>query len=169
MPEVFLTVQQSPTCTDHTIDPSKTHTKPVLRRPWHLVLLAIILLTALTVRLLGITWGLPYVYNTDEALLVNHAMAFGTGDLNPHFFIYPSLYMYVLFVIYGLSYVIGWVTGVFASTNDFIKLFFTDITLFYLPGRLIAVLTGVASVGAVYLLGVRVSGVRVGLVGCGVL
>ena len=164
MSEVFLTVQQSPSCIEHPIDPAKHDTKPALHKHWHLILLAIILLTALTVRLLGVTWGLPYVYDTDEALLVNHAMAFGTGDLNPHFFIYPSLYMYVLFAMYGLSYVIGWVTGVFASTNDFIRLFFTDTTLFYLPGRLIAVLTGVASVGAVYLLGRRGYEVRVGLI-----
>jgi len=164
MPEVFLTVQQSPSWIDHTFDETKANPKLFRGRQWHLVLLATILLAALTVRLLGITWGLPYVYNTDEALLVNHAMAFGTGDLNPHFFNYPSLYIYVLFVIYGLSYVIGWITGVFASTNDFIRLFFTDITLFYLPGRLIAVLTGVTSVGAVYWLGRRGYGVRVGLV-----
>lgn len=131
---------------------------------WDLGILTVILILALAVRLLGIYYGLPYVYYTDEALLVNHAVAFSTGDLNPHFFIYPSLYMYVLFVIYGLSYVIGWLTGVFTSTNDFARLFFSDVTLFYLPGRLIAALSGVMSVGMVYLLGRRAYDVRVGLI-----
>src|SRR4029453_17868079 len=98
--------------------------KATVVRRWSIGILTVILVLALVVRLLGINWGLPYVISGDEALLVNHAMVFGTGDLNPHFFGYPSLYIYVLFVIYGLSYVIGWLTGVFTSTNDFVRLFF---------------------------------------------
>ena len=31
---------------------------------------------------------------------------------NPHDFIYPSLYMYVMFFVYGLSYGAGRLTGV---------------------------------------------------------
>jgi 4-amino-4-deoxy-L-arabinose transferase-like glycosyltransferase len=138
--------------------------KATVVRRWDLGILTVILVLALAVRLLGINYGLPYVYHPDEALLVNHAVAFGTGDLNPHFFGYPSLYMYILFLIYGLSYVIGWLTGVFTSTNDFARLFFNDVTLFYLPGRLIAALSGVISVGMVYLLGRRAYNVRVGLI-----
>jgi hypothetical protein len=138
--------------------------KAIVVRHWDLGIFAVILVLALTVRLLGINYGLPYVYSTDEALLVNPAVGFGTGDLNPHFFIYPSLYMYVLFLIYALSYAIGWLTGVFTSTNDFVRLFFNDVTLFYLPGRLIAALSGVMSVGMVYFLGRCAYDVRVGLI-----
>ena len=138
--------------------------KATVVRRWHLGILTVILGLALAVRLLGINYGLPYVYNPDEAILVNHALAFGTGDLNPHFFGYPSLYIYVLFLIYALSYVIGWLAGVFTSTNDFVRLFFNDVTLFYLPGRLIAALSGVMSVGIVYFLGRRAYDVRVGLI-----
>ena len=116
------------------------------------------------VRLVGINWGLPYVFYPDEALIVNHAAAFGTGDLNPHFFIYPSLYMYVLSFVYGMSYVFGWLTGVFSSTDDFVRLFFNDATLFYLPGRLIAALSGVATVALVYVYGRRAYDRRVGLI-----
>jgi len=101
-------------------------------------ILLLILLLALSVRLLGINYGLPYVLYPDEAVIVNHAMAFGTGDLNPHYFIYPSLYMYVLFIVYGMTYIGGRLLGAFGSTDDFIRLFFTDATIFYLPGRLIA-------------------------------
>lgn len=89
-----------------------------------MALLVTILAVALAVRLIGISFGLPYVYYPDEAQIVNHAVAFGTGDLNPHYFIYPSLFMYVLFIIYCLSYVIGSLAGAFASTGDFIELFF---------------------------------------------
>jgi hypothetical protein len=131
---------------------------------WHLALLGLILLLALVVRVIGITYGLPYVYYPDEAVIVNHAVAFGTGDLNPHYFIYPSLYMYVLFVIYSFIYVIGWLIGTFASTDDFIRLFFNDATPFYLPGRLLAALSGVASVAMVYVVGRRSYNVTVGVV-----
>lgn len=138
--------------------------KKYLIRHWNLVVLAFILAAALAIRLLGIKWGLPYVFYPDEAVIVNHAVAFGTGDLNPHYFIYPSLYMYIMFVIYGLIYTGGWLTGFFSSTTDFARLFFNDVTLFYLPGRLIAALSGTASVGLVYLLGRRAYNVRVGLI-----
>src|SRR5580765_4035428 len=122
---------------------------------WQLGILAVIFILALTVRLMGIRYGLPYVYFPDEAVLVNHAVGFGTGDLNPRYFIYPSLYMYVLFVIYGVGYIGGWLTGVFKSTNDLVRLFFNDPTFFYLPGRLIAAFSGALSVGVVYALGRR--------------
>src|SRR5262249_16245064 len=46
----------------------------------------------------------------------------------------------------------------------FIQLFFRDATLFYLPGRLIAAVTGVASVGMVYLLGRRAYNTSVGVI-----
>src|SRR5215467_1592216 len=128
------------------------------------IIFFIILTMAATVRLLGINFGLPYVFYTDEALIVNHAAAFGTGDLNPHDFIYPSLYMYILFFVYGMSYVFGWLAGVFSSTDDFVRLFFNDATLFYLPGRLIAAFSGVATVALVYVYGRRAYDHRVGLI-----
>lgn len=128
------------------------------------ILIFIILSAALALRLLGIDFGLPYVFYPDEAVIVNHAVAFGTGDLNPHYFNYPSLYMYIMFAIYGLIYVVGWLIGIFTSTADFSRLFFNDVTLFYLPGRLISALCGVASVAMVYLLGRRAYNVRVGLI-----
>ena len=136
---------------------------------WATKIVFLVLLLALSVRLLGITYGLPHVFFPDEAVLVNHAMAFGTGDLNPHSFIYPSLYMYVLFSIYGITYVGGRLSGVFGSTDDFIRLFFTDATVFYLPGRLIAALSGVASVWMVYNLGRRAYNSQVGLIAAAIL
>jgi hypothetical protein len=140
----------------------------LLRDPPSIILLAILIL-AFSVRLLGINYGLPYVLYPDEAMIVNHAVAFGTGDLNPHAFVYPSLYMYVLFIVYGTTYVTGRFVGVFGSINDFIHLFFTDVTIFYLPGRLIAVFCGVAAVWMVYKLGRRAYTLRVGLISAAIL
>jgi hypothetical protein len=133
------------------------------------VILWTILSLALSVRLVGINYGLPYVFYPDEALLVNHAVAFGTGDLNPHSFIYPSLYMYVLFIVYGMTYVGGRLLGAFSSIDDFIHLFFTDVTIFYLPGRLIAAVSGVVSVWMVYKLGRRAYNSQVGMISAAIL
>ena len=128
------------------------------------LLLILILVAASAVRVIGIRFGLPFVFYTDEALIVNHAVGFGAGDLNPHYFVYPTLYMYVLFVIYGIVYVGGRLLGVFGSSDDFVKLFFNDATPFYLPGRLVAMTCGVATVAVVYALGKRLYNTRVGLV-----
>ena len=133
-------------------------------RNWNLVTLVVILFLALAIRLAAINFGMPYVYYTDEARIVNHAVAFGTGDLNPHAFDHPSLYMYVSFFFYGLSFVFGWVLGIFESTADYAQLFFRDPTLFYLISRLISALSGVGSVVVVYLVGRRVFNVKVGLI-----
>ena len=133
------------------------------------VILVAVLALASLVRLIGIRFGLPYVFYPDESLIVNHAMAFGTGDLNPHFFIYPSLLMYVNFFVFGVIYVVGLVTGAFAGADDFIRLFFTNATPFYLPGRLMSALSGIVSVWLVYKLGARIYTRRVGLVASAVL
>ncbi len=122
-----------------------------------------ILAAAAGLRLVGIRFGLPYVFYPDEALIVNHAVGFGTGDLNPHYFVYPTLYMYALFLVYGIAYIGGRLVGVFGSSDDFVRLFFTDATPFYLPGRLIAATCGVLTVALAYRLGKRHYGVRVGL------
>lgn len=133
------------------------------RNRTELIVLTTIVLIAASLRLLGIQQGLPYVLYPDEAVLVNHAMAFGTGDLNPHYFIYPSLYMYVLFLIYGVGYVAGHALGIFSSTEDFARLLFTNATPFYLSGRLIAASCGTITVGLVFLLAQRCYSTRVGL------
>ena len=70
-------------------------------------LLAGILLLALALRITGIQFGLPHLYHADEPIVVNHALAYGAGDLNPHFFKIPPLVSYLLFVVYGAAYLIG--------------------------------------------------------------
>ena len=100
-------------------------------------LLFIILALGLLIRLWGISFGLPDLYHADEPIVVNHALAYGTGDLNPHFFKIPPLTSYVLFVIYGLFYLIARCLSWIHSTSDFQNLFFQDPSSFYLLGRMI--------------------------------
>ncbi|HPN73440.1 MAG TPA: glycosyltransferase family 39 protein, partial [Candidatus Omnitrophota bacterium] len=88
--------------------------------------------------------------------MVNHALAYGTGDLNPGFFAIPPLTSYILFSLYGLMFLIGKVMGAWQGTQDFAVSFFRDPTIFYLVGRFfIGVLPGTASIFLTYKLAER--------------
>lgn len=91
--------------------------------------------------------------------MVPAALAILAGDPNPHFFNWPSLYMYGLAgasALYGAW--LRWTQGLSA-----VEAFLRDPGRFYLLGRLVTAACGVASVGLVYRLGVRVSGPPAGL------
>lgn len=111
----------------------------------------LILALGFTLRLWGIGFGLPHLYHADEPIVVNHAMAYGTGDLNPHFFKIPPLASYILFFCYGIYFLIGRTAGWFANSEEFAGLFLTDPTPFYLIGRVIlGALMGTATIYLVY-------------------
>ncbi len=55
----------------------------------------LILVLGFMIRLYGVKFGLPGLYHADETIVVNHALAYGTGDLNPHFFRIPSIPLYI--------------------------------------------------------------------------
>jgi hypothetical protein len=97
-------------------------------------LLAICLL-ALGLRLLGLAYGLPGVYNPDETPILNRAFAFAKGDPNPHNFVYPSLYFYTLFAWEALVFVGGRIVGLFDSLAAFQREFFVDPSRHFLAAR----------------------------------
>jgi len=122
-----------------------------------------ILLLAAALRLHGITHDVPFSYYPDELHLLKRALAFGSGDLNPHWFHSGALFLYLLFGLFGGAYGIGWLTGRYGSTNDFAEAFFTDLTPFLVLGRLLVAAFGVATVVLLYFLGRRLFDRRVGL------
>lgn len=124
-----------------------------MKKQTSLIILGGILLISLILNLWGISYGLPQKYFPDEGRIVNHALAFGLGDFNPHYFNYPGLSMYLLFILYGGYYALGSLSGLFASSSEFQRLFFRDPSSFYLIGRVGVALTGVAVVGFTYRLG----------------
>ncbi|MBI4395393.1 MAG: glycosyltransferase family 39 protein [Candidatus Omnitrophica bacterium] len=99
--------------------------------------LGLILTIAFLLRVWGVGFGLPELYHADEPVIVNHALAYGTGDLNPHFFKIPPLISYLLFFVYGVVYLIGRGIGVFNELSDFGHFFIGDPTFFYLIGRIL--------------------------------
>jgi 4-amino-4-deoxy-L-arabinose transferase-like glycosyltransferase len=57
---------------------------------------AAVVALALVLRLWAIDWGAPYLYHPDEHLVLHPALNIvRSGDLNPHWFQYPSLLIYV--------------------------------------------------------------------------
>ncbi len=96
----------------------------------------------------GINFGL---YHADEPIVVNHALAYGTHDLNPHFFKIPPLASYILFFVYTAFFLCGKVTGIFSGLGAFQALFIRDPHLFYVVARIfLGVIPGVLAVMALY-------------------
>ena len=122
-----------------------------------------IALLALWLRVRGLAFGLPAVYNPDEVAIMSRALAFATGDLNPHNFLYPTLYFYALFVWVGLYFVGAWLTGAVPSVAAFQESLFTDPTGIYLAGRALGVVCGIGAVLVTWRLGTRVAGRGAGL------
>jgi dolichyl-phosphate-mannose-protein mannosyltransferase len=85
---------------------------------------------------------------------VHRAIRFHGGDLDPRFFNWPSLYMYLLSGVYGL----------FFGLRGVVESFSRDPTPFYLIGRTLTALMGTATILVVYALGARLYGVSVGVV-----
>ena len=110
-----------------------------------------IVLLGFVLRLTGISFGLPHLYHADEPIVVNHALAYGAGDLNPHFFKIPPLVSYLLFLCYGVWFWVGRGIGIFKSVQDFELLFLRDPSFFYLLARFVlGVLPGTLAIGLLY-------------------
>lgn len=125
------------------------------------VMLVAVLAVGVWLRLRGLAFGLPAVYNPDEIAILSRALAFGTGDLNPHNFLYPTFYFYVLFAWVGAYFVAGRFTGQIQSLQAFQTDFFLNPSHIYLAGRSLSVVCGIATIVAVWWLARRVFGRRV--------
>jgi hypothetical protein len=121
-------------------------------KKWGLALAVVLALAAL-LRIRGLSFGLPAVYNPDEIAIMSRALAFGNGDLNPHNFLYPTLYFYVLFACEGLYFIGGRLLGAIPSRAAFQQSFFVDPTGIYLAGRALGVVCGLLTVWATWRFG----------------
>ena len=81
-------------------------------------IIAGILVLAAAARLTGLGWGLPDIdARPDEDIMIAMALRFGTGDLNPHWFGYPTLYAYLLHGFFTkLMEYMGWYDRPFLHT-----------------------------------------------------
>ncbi|HIQ05077.1 MAG TPA: glycosyltransferase family 39 protein, partial [Anaerolineae bacterium] len=117
-----------------------------------LLIVTFITVLALGLRLWGSGFGLPNIFaRPDESFIVPKALAFGAGDLNPHFFHYPTFYMYLLFGVYVGYAAFGLLTGRFTSVTDIQHVFLLQPESFYLLGRWLTIGMGTATVIVLYL------------------
>ena len=128
--------------------------------PAHLALVGV-LAVSLGLRLWGIKQGLPYSYNSDEAThFVPKAVGFLGGDLNPHYFLNPPAYTYLLYAV-----LVVWFGGGHGLHTAFVH----DPTSVYVIARAVAAVLGTASVWLTYLAGARLFGRWAGVLAAAVL
>lgn len=127
--------------------------------------LIVVLVAAALVRFWGIWFGLPHTQaRPDESVVNTIAIHFFSGDLNPRFFDYPTLFMYALAVLDLVYFAAGRLGGLFLSVPHFIASWQSNWTPFYLLGRVVVATLGTATVLVVYRLAARLFGSRVGLI-----
>src|SRR5579862_2753806 len=121
----------------------------------HRPAVAVLVVAAFLLRIWGIKQGLPYSFNSDEAThFVPRAIAFFSHDLNPHYFLNPPAYSYLLHIVFEL-----W----FGSGDAAARRFAVDPTSVFVLARLVAAVLGTLSVWLTYLAGARLFTRTIGL------
>ena len=137
----------------------------VARRSARTAVLAAVLLLAAGARLWGLRFGLPHTEaRPDESVIVGLAAQFWSGDLNPRFFRYPTLQMYLTAAAFGADFVQGRARGLYPSLSAFREAMIADAPHFHLVARAVTVLLGTLTVLAVYRLARAAAGPDSGLV-----
>lgn len=139
-------------------------------RPY--VMLGALSLLAAALRVWKADWALPYVPHPDEPAVMNTVLRMlRTNDPNPHFFYYPSLWIYVQAFVGWLHLHWGMARGWYTSAAQLPKT--TDIATsvpgFFVWGRIAAALAGAATVPALYLIARRIAGPIAGLIAAALL
>jgi hypothetical protein len=129
--------------------------------PLHVLALIGVLAVGLGLRLWGIKQGLPYSYNSDEAShFVPTAVGFVGGDLNPHYFLNPPAYTYLLYVV-----LVTW----FGGGHGLHHAFLTDPASVYVVARAVAAVLGLVAAWLTYVAGRRAFGRWAGVAAAAVL
>ncbi|MFC2088121.1 ArnT family glycosyltransferase [Calditrichota bacterium] len=110
-----------------------------------------LLVFAFSLRIIGVFEGLPAVYNSTEHFLAKFTLKMAAEKtLDPGFYIYPSLYQYILALLYGLYFVLGLLIGLFKDSYDFAVQFLIDPTCFYVISRSVSTIISVLSIWLLY-------------------
>jgi hypothetical protein len=120
-----------------------------------------LLVGAFLLRIWGVRQGLPYSYNVDEnAHFVPKAIGLFGHGWNPHYFVNPPAYTYLLHIVFAV-----WFGGREGVSNAFA----TNQTEVFVIARVTVAVLGTLAVWLLYLAGVRMFDRRVGLLGAGLL
>jgi 4-amino-4-deoxy-L-arabinose transferase-like glycosyltransferase len=134
------------------------------------VILIVIIALALFIRIGYVDYALPYIYHHDEPYTVSRTIQMlQDGDLNPHFFYYPTLTTYIFVPFFVLNYYRLLGQGELASLNDIMIdrdtgwKWTISHPSFYATGRLVIILLALLSIVFVYEVGKRYFNKRTGL------
>jgi 4-amino-4-deoxy-L-arabinose transferase-like glycosyltransferase len=120
------------------------------------MLIAVVALSAF-IRVPGVWFGYPLAVHPDEGRLVNPALKMvRTGDLNPHFFNYPSLNIYLQAALFKAAEVFKIGARDTGGGGD------PNIS-FYVLGRLLTVGMSLATIVVTFLIGRRLIGPAAGV------
>lgn len=126
--------------------------KPFSATRWGI--LAVILVVAAVTRFWGLRFGLPTTEcRPDESRILNLAVRIAQGDPNPHYFVYPTLYMYLVAVLLKVQ-------AIAHGLRDVAQL---PPETPFLVGRALTATLGSATVLIVYGIGRQLADVRTGL------
>ena len=143
--------------------PAADHLTPIApgrRWPW-LLAIGALLAAALLLRLWGVKQGLPYAYNVDEnAHYVPRAIGMFGHSLDPHYYVNPPAYTYVLHAAFAVAY--GGRAGVAHA-------FATDPQGVFVLARVIAAVLSTIAVWLLYLAAARLFDRRVALLAAALL
>ena len=134
------------------------------REGHHTWALGAILLIALTLRLWGVDFGLPYRTHSHEYHEVHRALRLGMGEFD-FTRTMKGGYFYFLFIEYGILFVAMFLTGQVASVKEFSFLYLTDPTIFWLIGRITTAVLGTATIFVTFLIIKRLIGGSSALIG----
>jgi len=124
--------------------------KPEFKYHWPLI--GVIILGAAYLRFYGLSFGLPNNFHPDEVPKVYAIMRMVQNEnLNPKYFLHPSLLLYLSYFCNSLIHWFGFLEGSFRETA-------------FLAGRIVSATAGTLSVFLIYLIASRLFNRRVGLI-----
>lgn len=125
-----------------------------------------ILLLAVAVRIYGNWWDFPAVHHPDESKLVHTALEMHANRTPFTWFLaYPTLYTYVLVVVFGIGDAVGRLSGLWASHGDaLLELYYLSPAPFHLAARSLTALMGALTVLLTWQVTARLFSPRAGLV-----
>ena len=138
---------------------ARGQSEPSSPSPVWVWVLGVLLLVAFVLRILIVRHGLPMLLYEDEPIYLDHALRFGLGDWDLHYFKKPSFFLY----FYGFFYGLVWLFSPFLSWKSYVDAFWEDPALVASTGRIVSVLFATGTVWLTYRIGKRLFTPLVGL------
>jgi hypothetical protein len=155
-----MSVAEPAVLTPPAPDGGREATAAQRRWPWWLGL-ALVLAVALGLRVWGVEQGMPFAYNADEnAHFVPNAIGLFGHGWDPHYFVNPPAYTYLLHVVFDVWF--GGRAGVSHALA-------TNPTEVFVVARVTAAAVGTLAVWLLYLTGAKLFGRATGLLAAALL